>query len=645
MLTIAITLCLYTTAEALSDEINRESEAPTFVLRAARTLTIGRNATVSGGAIAAQQVVISGGRIESIFAPTVRLKSAVVRGDIFADELTARNSEYRRLAPFEPDTLGALNPRPSVAPGDGKLLVRSGRKVVLAASTGPVHVQKGGTLVIKGGFYELASLTLNAKASVIVYKPTRLTIRDRLVLGPDAYIGPPPDSNVMLNLQILVAGKETRGSGTVEIGPGATIAADLLAPAGSIVMRRNANVYGRFEAQDIGVAAGVNATGMGIAPFSPCEMYTCWGQAVAGGSIDIKCGWVPMSPNIDNWLNSHAAIRDAIKWQFQTSGSPYEPTPQDFIAYTNWTYAEKAELKQSFDAYWLGYCKGEPLKGDVGLADPPVNVAQNINDDYNNAHTIISEQDMRSLLLADIGHSLALELGDYVPWSVLGDDAQSLEIYFSSLGHGRRMFYTSDFTVGESGPITYITNWHISYGRATPSPPAWTFNFLMSNGLIGNTRHDTIVNLLNWSRANMVHFYGLHWFKFTEDIWQYRGHPPVSRVALGTIDPQHGFEHWTAGCHGTAGWYRAVLRTANIPVQIPLVCNEHAQIYFRSEGLYLDHGDNPYTGYANALWPPEEALIDEATYIDWFGPNLDNKTTGCDNVGRRPQELNQLYNP
>lgn len=648
ILMVAITACFCTNNEALSDEVNRATDVPNFVLRAARTLTIAKNATVSGGAIAAQQVVVSRSRVESIYAPKVRLKSAVVQGDIFTNQLTTRNSEYRRLSIFEPDMLGALNPRPSVAPGDGRLVVRPGRTAVLTASTGAVRVQAGGTLIIKGGFYELASLVLSAKASVIVSEPTRLNIRDRLVLGPHAYIGPPLDSNVVLNLQILVAGKNSskavRKAVPVVIGPRAIIAANLLAPAGNITMRRNAKAYGQFEANNIYVAAGVDTVGMGIGPSLPCEIFTCWGEAVAGGTIDIECGWVAVSPNIDNWLNSHTAIRDAIKWQFQTTGSPYNIVPQDFIDYANWTYTEKAELKQSFDKYWLAYCKGEPLTGDAWLPDPPVNVAVNVNDDDNSAHTKISEQDMRSLLLVDIGHSLVLELGDYVPWSVLGDDAQSLEIYFSSLGHGNRMFYTSDFTTGQSGPISKIDNWRMSYGRATPSPPAWTFNFLVNNGLIGSTRYDTIVNLLNWSRTHMNHFYGPYFFKNTEDIWQYRGHPPVSRVALGTTDPQNGFDYWTAGCHGTAGWYRAVLRTANIPVQIPLVCNDHAQIYFRSEGLYLDHGDNPYTRYDNALWPPEAAIIDEATYVDWFGPNLDNKTTGCNNVGRRPDELDEEYN-
>lgn len=642
MAALAVAGCA--TSQSPGGDADTTSDKPAFVLRAARTLTVAEDASIEGGAIAAERVEVSGGRVDSIYAPTVHLESARVRGEVFADELVARESEYGRRSSFDRDVLGALASRPVVAPGDGELLVRSGKRAALKTSTGAVRVQQGGTLIVEGAFYELASLTLDDGASVIVREPSKMSIEGRLALGAGAYVGPPRDSDVKLNLQLLVAGEDTGDAAAVEIGPGATIAADLVAPAGTVMMRKQSTAQGRFEAQDISVSAAAHAAGMGLGAVKRCGMYKCWGEAVAGGTIDLTCGWVALTPDIVSWLNSHTGIRDAIKWQFQTSGGVYHPDSQAFVAYPNWTGAEKIELEQAFDRYWTAYCLNDPLQGDAGLPDPPVNLAENIDSDTNSAHTKISGSDMRALYLSNVGHSLVLELGDYVPWSILGDDAQSLEIYFSSLGLGRRMYYADVFSVGESGPLTYVEDWRTSYGKATPSPPAGTFDFLKSNGLVGNTRHQTIVNLLNWSRDNMIHYYGAYSFKRAEEIWQYRGHPPVSRVVSGTTDPQFGFEHWTAGCHGTAGWYRAVLRSANIPVQVPIAC-DHAQIHFRSEGLYLDHGDNPYTGYASALWPPEEALIDQTTYTDWFGSNLDNQTTGCSNVGRRPQELDDQYNP
>ena len=43
----------------------------------------------------------------------------------------------------------------------------------------------------------------------------------------------------------------------------------------------------------------------------------------------------------------------------------------------------------------------------------------------------------------------------------------------------------------------------------------------------------------------------------------------MKRIINGTLHPKYASDpprHWTAGCHGTVGFLRAVLRTVNIPV-------------------------------------------------------------------------------
>mgnify|MGYP000042879122 FL=1 len=125
----------------------------------------------------------------------------------------------------------------------------------------------------------------------------------------------------------------------------------------------------------------------------------------------------------------------------------------------------------------------------------------------------------------------------------------------------------------------------------------------------------------------------------------------MSRVISGTNSTsaalpagQPSFEHWTAGCHGTAGFFREALRTVNIPVQIPRSCG-HSQLYFRTEGLYVDHADDLYNGYGTFPVNMADLLIDQATYTAWFGTNLLNEdataTSGpaCDNLGRRIAEI------
>lgn len=77
-------------------------------------------------------------------------------------------------------------------------------------------------------------------------------------------------------------------------------------------------------------------------------------------------------------------------------------------------------------------------------------------------------------------------------------------------------------------------------------------------------------------------------------FWRYRGEAPVLRTNQGTMDqanPWADVRCWTAGCHGTAGFLRAVLRTVNIPIVHE---HGHALPHFSADGLHLSHGDDPY---------------------------------------------------
>ena len=172
-------------------------------------------------------------------------------------------------------------------------------------------------------------------------------------------------------------------------------------------------------------------------------------------------------------------------------------------------------------------------------------------------------------------------------------------------------------------------------GRAVPAPPEYVMDFISDK--IGRTHKETIGNLILWC-GDMVHFLGSFTGKNVEDQWQYRGFPPVSRVIDGTPNMTSDTrQHRAAGCHGTTGFLRAVLRAVNIPVEYRYTVG-HAQPCFISEGLCLSHGDDPYNGnFKRSGKSVNELFITEATFEEWF--RTGDAKYRRSNIGRRPKEL------
>jgi hypothetical protein len=254
--------------------------------------------------------------------------------------------------------------------------------------------------------------------------------------------------------------------------------------------------------------------------------------------------------------------------------------------------------------------------------------------DEDSPSTVFDESTAWSLYLANLAHGLLVEIKHIVPWSLCDYPFQPS---ISGLLPAYSMYWV---------PFNVYPDLAV-FGAVTPAHPTHTFLFMTQNGLIGQTRFETIAKVLDWARR-MQHFIGPFTAKNTEGHWHYRGLPPVSRVIEGTIlDPavSPGFpnsEHWTMGCGGTTGFLKEVLRAVNIPVMYETVPNPacgHSQPYFSSEGYYLSHGDDPYISFfknSTVLPQPGEILIDQATYLNWF---TGSDEYVCSNIGRRPMEL------
>lgn len=317
---------------------------------------------------------------------------------------------------------------------------------------------------------------------------------------------------------------------------------------------------------------------------------------------------------LDNWLNEHPTVKNALVWDFESGPLPYASWPVD----------RKRPLQRSFP---FGY----PFE----LQDPPPNLA--IVGDTDFPRTILSESDAWKIYLNYVAQSLANDFWGAFAWSLddLSDYGRALLLdgrsFFNRLSEGYE-----------------IDQWEA--GLALLAPPHVAYQFLQTYNLIGASRLDTIGRTLDWCRSNLVHFAFGYEALNMEYQWQYRGFPPVSRIINGTpwTDPRYSdttLRHRTAGCHGTSGFLTAILRVLNIPVRYARPPGSgHATPIFVSEARYMSHGDDPYNAYAKATppFPAVDLVFDHVTYDAWFPSGAPDPNV---NIGRRVYELALIHLP
>ncbi len=359
--------------------------------------------------------------------------------------------------------------------------------------------------------------------------------------------------------------------------------------------------------------------------------WTCWisswFRALLGRPPLVRC-----------WLRQNPDIAAAIRWQFRFQTTAYDVPESAKRPYDDWSKLEQGELQSAFDDawQWMAAQSGVWDPAGEGLAYPPANI-NNTTNDAAAPWTRVDESWARDLFVRWLAFQLVIEIGGHVPWSLGGSPSEELQVLFDSASIMSRPASTG-FTIatGSPGHGNYVKR-KDNLGTSLIAPPWSTYAFLANEGLIGANRLDTIGRLLQWVSDNCAHYFGHFNYGETDNHWQFRGNPPITRIIEGTTNPAPGtgFNHWTAGCHGTTGFLRNVLRAVNIPMQISTVCG-HSQAVFLTENLYLDHGDNPYNlDFKATTLPASSLLIDHATYTAWFGTATDNRAVGCDKIGEQ----------
>jgi hypothetical protein len=362
--------------------------------------------------------------------------------------------------------------------------------------------------------------------------------------------------------------------------------------------------------------------------------------------VDSCYGLSNSRQNVDCWLSKNSNIAQYLAWENRLGYGQTSVT-----TWPQWTNVQRDDLRAAF--LYSSDLLANPSTWDPDpLVDPPVNL-ENDQDNFFPA-TVLSPSDAWRLYVKTVAMSLAVELRQYVSWSIVGYDGASL----ASLFDGRHMVkYTwkeaTGLNLGMPNPqaegYILVSNGYDPTTHATfapvpsyvvPAPPTHALAFIRDKGLLGSTRLQTITNALDWSRR-MQHFYGTQNTISFQNNWQYRGAAPVSRTIDTTVSSGHSNPyHYTAGCHGTSGFLHSVLRLLNIPVDGNVVAG-HSATRFMTEGLYLSHGDDPYIGTDIYGVPPGAMLISDATYRSWFVTA--SSALASENLGRGTTEAMIKY--
>ena len=332
----------------------------------------------------------------------------------------------------------------------------------------------------------------------------------------------------------------------------------------------------------------------------------------------------------NKWMKENNKIANAIIWRSKDSNK----SQNEAHNYNVWTEEKKHELSNTF---WKALLDILP-----DLKDAP-ECTLNISDDGTVLSTDLNPDDAWIYYINYVAHSIRVEVDRLVHWSILRYNSEQLEFLLDS-----RTF----FEYSESRDVYSILRWHeslFSHGSATIGDPVRIYDFLDSGNLIGITRWGTIGRFLGWIRNNLYHFDSGNTPENYEKHWQYQGYPPVERIISGTTHPENGFKHFTAGCWGTTGFIRIILKTINVPVLLEERCG-HAMphfVYDKTHEFYLSHADDPYNALFKHNTPqfiPLELIINRYKFDEWFNKDLPEKTI-CNNVGRRALELAVEYIP
>lgn len=353
---------------------------------------------------------------------------------------------------------------------------------------------------------------------------------------------------------------------------------------------------------------------------------------------------------VAQWLVDRPLIAGAMIWEM--------PDGQ-VLAYPEWSAQQKADLHKAVvdaEAWLKSWTPGTPVEPGT----LPVNLAEAVLEQHDEAFTVWSPIDAWVKYLALVTHSLAVDRIGQVPWSLADLTGSELSVLFDAryfLIWAARCKNTSwektDQTLYARYHIDgYVVGFHkFGYksfdqpgsGYATiPAAPRYLWSLLHSfieSGKVGEARRATVANVLAYLRGGLpepVGPSGPPQHRGLSDIgasvqetWKYRGGAPLQRTLQGTYVTTIGgteFVHVAYGHQGVVDVLRYTLQNLNVPVKdVTPAGYSMAVAWCMTEGVYMPNGDtfwaplNPELPFV----PPDqsmELLVDETRFKELHPP-------------------------
>jgi hypothetical protein len=300
-------------------------------------------------------------------------------------------------------------------------------------------------------------------------------------------------------------------------------------------------------------------------------------------------GITPNGEVLRCWLQLNPLVGVSIIWEELLSNGYAYPNPYPF-----WPEWRKQELDQVFYSSYKWLESGLQTPFPI----PPDPAFNQVPPTFSGSNIALSEHNAWLLYEATVAHSLALEIGGFVPWSILDYDADDL----GGLFHSGAMFEADARTYDD---FSFAGYW---IGHVLGAYPKTSFQFFVDQDIIRPTHNSTIIRLLGWSGTHLRHYAdydgdtdGKTPMEVAYMHWQYYGDAPVERMLAGTIrDNTTEVASWTRGCSGTSHMYRSILRALNIPATTMWGWGEgiephldgHTVPVFPTIGKTLSHGDD-----------------------------------------------------